>query len=436
MKRKWLYSLLLVACFVMSMLVFPVSAATASGTYGNNLTWTFDSDTGTITFSGTGVLTALPENSTDGYMKYCGDIRHIMVAEGITEVAPSSFPWSVFWNVESIWIADSVEKIDRYAFANHFDLKQLRLGKNLKVIGEAAFMSCEELESLILPAGLQSIGVEAFSLCGITELIIPQGVSVIENGAFRGSKNLTRVSIPTSVTEIKYGAFRNCEKLTDVYYTGTKTQWEAITIDNTVDGKGGSNSYLLDATIHYDHTHSVTKEQVTVVATCDKEGEKICSCECGALAETRTIPKSSQHTWDSGTQNGDTTVNYRCTLCNTVKTEGTPATTPASTEPASTEPASTEPASTEPASTEPASTEPASTESISTEPTPAEPEKKDADGETAVSTEPTEGVITIGPSDVTPEQPKGFPWVVVCVGAAVLLAGGGVGIWLWIRKRP
>jgi len=443
MKRKWRYSLLLVACFAMSMLVFPVSAATDSGTYGNNLTWTFDSDTGTITFSGTGVLTAIPENSTDGYMKYCADIRHIVVAEGITEVAPSSFPWSVFWNVESIWIADSVEKIDRFAFANHFHLKQLRLGRNLKVIGEAAFMSCEELESLTLPAGLQSIGVEAFSLSGIKELVIPEGITVLEPGSFRGSRSLTRLVIPTSVTHIKNGAFRDCVSLKDVYYTGSQSQWEAINLEHSDEIAGdattGSNTPLITATIHYNHTHSYTEEKVTVAASCAKAGEKLCICECGA-AETRTIAKTSQHawnsgkvtkaascakegektytcadcnttktesvpkisdhTWDAGTQNADTTVTNHCTLCDAVKKEGTPTTEP-----------------------------------VPTESTTAESENKVTEEATTVPIEPADEEPAVGTDDATQEQPKEFPWVAVCIGTAVLLAAGGALIWLRVRKK-
>ena len=267
MQKKCFYTLLLAIGIVMSMLIFPVSAATDTGTYGENLTWTFDTTTKTLTFSGVGTLTGLPSDSSEGYMKYALEVRHIVVAEGITAVAANSFPRGVFYDVESIRIADSVTTIGNYAFANYFKLKQLHLGKGLKTIEEAAFMSCEQLESLTLPAGLQSIGVEAFSLCGIKELIIPQGIAVIENSAFRVAQNLTRVYIPVSVTQVKYAAFKSCDKLTDVYYAGTKTQWEAIVVDNTVDESGGSNADLLDATIHYNHIEAWEEEKTETQPT-------------------------------------------------------------------------------------------------------------------------------------------------------------------------
>ena len=298
-------------------------------------------------------------------------------------------------------------------------------------------MTCEKLESLILPAGLQSIGAEAFSLSGIKALAIPEGITVLEPGSFRGSKNLTRLMIPTSVAHIKNGAFRDCTSLKDVYYTGTQAQWEAINLEHSDkivgDATTGGNTPLITATIHYNHTHSFNEEKVIVAASCAKVGEKLCICECGA-SETGVIPKSSQHAWDSGsvtkaascakegektytcadckttkteviaknsdrawdagTKNADTTVIYRCTLCDVVKREGTAATEPAPTAPTLTEPTLTEP----------------------------------------TLTEPADDAITIDPGDVAQEQTKNFLWVAVCIGVVTLLAVGGTLIWLRHKK--
>ncbi len=460
--QKRYFCTLLVVCVVMSMLVCPVSAATDSGTFGNDMAWTYDSETATVTISGTGTLTGLITDSGQGYLKYNLDARHLVIAEGITEITSGSF-YRAFYNLESIWIADSVVTIGNMAFANSITPKQLRLGKGIKTIGEGAFMTCEELESLILPAGLQSIGADAFSLSGIKALAIPEGITVLEPGSFRSSKNLTRLAVPTSVTHIKDGAFRDCTSLKDVYYAGTKAQWEAINLENrneiAGDATTGGNAPLVTATIHYNHTHSYTEEKVTVAADCGEEGEKLRICVCGA-AEIRAIPKLSQHAWDNGsvtkaascakegektytctvckntktetiaktsthvwnagTQNADTTVTYSCTLCNTVKREGTAVTEPASKKPIPTEAAPVESAPTEATPVESAPTETTPTERISTEPT---------------STGTAYEAPAVDSGDVTQKQTGNFPWVAVCIGAAVLLAAAGALIWLQIRKK-
>ena len=53
-----------------------------------------------------------------------------------------------------------------------------------------------------------------------------------------------------SVTSISGGAFASCNRLTDVYYGGSAGQWKQISIDNDY----SENSWLLNATIHYNST--------------------------------------------------------------------------------------------------------------------------------------------------------------------------------------
>ncbi|MCM1392884.1 MAG: leucine-rich repeat domain-containing protein, partial [Ruminococcus sp.] len=89
------------------------------------------------------------------------------------------------------------------------------------------------------------IGEEAFEDCtSLTSITIPDGVTKIVLGAFCGCKLLTSIIIPDSVTSIGGYTFYDCSKLKDVYYMGSREQWENISI-------GNGNDSLLNATIHY-----------------------------------------------------------------------------------------------------------------------------------------------------------------------------------------
>ena len=81
----------------------------------------------------------------------------------------------------------------------------------------------------------------------MTNITIPNSVTCIDAYTFMRCSSLTSITIPNSVTSIEYGAFNECSSLTDVYYTGTKAEWEKIDIDNSYNG----NDDLLNATIHY-----------------------------------------------------------------------------------------------------------------------------------------------------------------------------------------
>lgn len=57
---------------------------------------------------------------------------------------------------------------------------------------------------------------------------IGDGVTSIDNYAFRGDQKIRYITIPSSITFIGNNAFYNCTSLTDIYYSGTQEQWESI----------------------------------------------------------------------------------------------------------------------------------------------------------------------------------------------------------------
>lgn len=74
-------------------------------------------------------------------------------------------------------------------------------------------------------------------------LQLPDGVTEIGASAFEGC-SLTEIRLPDSVTEIGKCAFQNCANLKDLYYAGTREQWNDINIS-----KG--NEDLQNIEIHF-----------------------------------------------------------------------------------------------------------------------------------------------------------------------------------------
>ena len=79
---------------------------------------------------------------------------------------------------------------------------------------------------LNIPAGTQIITLKVvnnalttqrLNIETITEIIIPESVSVIGSNAFNGCRSLTSIVIPENVTEIGEGAFEGCINLKTIY---------------------------------------------------------------------------------------------------------------------------------------------------------------------------------------------------------------------------
>ncbi len=86
-------------------------------------------------------------------------------------------------------------------------------------IGDGAFYGCGSLTSVTIPESVTSICDWAFYTCSsLTSVTIRSGVTRIGDEAFYGCSSLTSVTIPGSVTSIGNKAFYGCSGLTEAMF--------------------------------------------------------------------------------------------------------------------------------------------------------------------------------------------------------------------------
>ena len=265
-------------------------------------------------------------------------------------------------NLTSITIPDGVTNIDAHAFQNCKSLTSIRIADSVTSIGENAFLCTAFYDDYsnwedgvlyidhhlisanyinydddtdnyisgeyVIKSGTKTIAYHAFAEHRLTSLTFPDSVENIGEWAldsFYGKHTLSTVTIGKGVKRIGFGAFCNLidynqliytgdftddYTLKDVYYNGSKADWEKIEI-------GEFNASLANATIHFTD---------------------------GSSIETSTD--------ESVTQEPSYPI----------------ATDPITTEPPVTSPVTTEPVDTTPVSTNPVATEPDATNPVATEP--------------------------------------------------------------------
>ncbi len=116
------------------------------------------------------------------------------------------FAFKATIHLEELVIPDSVSEIEYGAFSTCFNLKHVKLSKNLKVLGGACFSGCA-LEEIVLPDGLEEIGESAFRS---DKEYYPQAY--------------TSIAIPNSVKRIETLAFA-CEALQEVTLSTENLEW-------------------------------------------------------------------------------------------------------------------------------------------------------------------------------------------------------------------
>ena len=173
--------------------VAPDTSTVQTGSCGDNVIYSLNTETGVLTISGTGEMTDSPFSQNSS-------IKSVIIENGVTSIVT-------------------------YAFSG-----------------------CTSLTSITIPDSVTSIGESAFDGCtSLVSVTLSKSITTIEYSTFFGCSSLTSIKIPKSVTTIVNFAFCGCTNLTDVYYDGTQSEWNKINI-------GHSNEFLTNASLHCSST--------------------------------------------------------------------------------------------------------------------------------------------------------------------------------------
>ena len=124
-------------------------------------------------------------------------------------------------NSKHVIVPDGVSEIGKYAFYEYdrmSDIERIVLPSGLTRIDDSAFMNCKRLREVIIPNSVEYLS-GFYGCISIRSIKIPRGVKTIGDNAFTGCTKLVDALLPDSVSSIGYAAFMDCRSLVNVDIT-------------------------------------------------------------------------------------------------------------------------------------------------------------------------------------------------------------------------
>lgn len=162
----------------------------------------------------------------------CTELTSVTIDNGITSIGVRAF--NRCSGLTSIIIPDSVTSIGQQAFNGCTELTSVTIDNGITTIGDDAFFSCNKLTAVYITDIAKWCGIvfEEFASNPLyyahnlylndsllTELVIPDTITIIKSYSFYGCSSLTSIVIPDSVMSIGVRTFAYCSGLTSITLT-------------------------------------------------------------------------------------------------------------------------------------------------------------------------------------------------------------------------
>lgn len=203
----------------------------------------------------------------------CKALCEVSLPDSIETIGSDAFAYTA---ISGVSIPNAIE-IGPAAFSYCDNIIEFNVPEKVVSMGINMFEKCQNIKTVTIPASVMTIGASCFNGCRKLENIfvdhknpnycsqdgvlfdkqrtvlhcfpggkdedyaIPNTVKLLKTNSFDGYFR-DRISIPLSLEEMEYNTFPFGD-ISDIYYGGTQSQWEEITIPS-------SNSPLDGATIH------------------------------------------------------------------------------------------------------------------------------------------------------------------------------------------
>ena len=186
-------------------------------------------------------------------------------------------------NLKSISLPSQLVSIGQYAF-NYTGLTSVTIPKSVETIENFAFATCMYMSEFTFeePASITTIGDTSINASALTRIEfpdsvtslgaglnnnsagsiryvkLPAGITYLPRNCFRNYIALEEILFPKQITSFGLSSFARTTSLQKIYYTGTQSQWNSISVNQDESNMQGS-TYSNDLVYYYSETSQTGK---------------------------------------------------------------------------------------------------------------------------------------------------------------------------------
>lgn len=201
----------------------------------------------------------------------CKKIEQVILGANVEEISEAAFYRCS--NLKSIELPNGLKTIGRDAFSSCQSLKELTIPASVISLDRSAIEYCQNMEAIHVedgntlyssidgilynkeqdkvvlcpmgwrkttyktPASVTTIGQKAFAYSNLINVELTEGVTTVEDDAFRSCNEIEKLTLPASLSKVGYrafyepmsmGSYVDTTGIHSIYYLGTTKQWDEL----------------------------------------------------------------------------------------------------------------------------------------------------------------------------------------------------------------